>query len=114
MISEEIPFGPEMSPLKALQEAVYANPLLLSDFSDVTVLVASRRFLVVPDTVDSPEKMSAVFAEAYAPANAPAELIADTLPVRRAVDQLTLARRPRPEPMIEPVATWVVDRAIPK
>lgn len=80
MISEEIPFGPEMSPLKALQEAVYANPLLLSDFNDVTVLVASRRFLVVSDTVDTPEKMSAVFAEAYAPAHAPAELIADTLP----------------------------------
>ncbi|MDE5625763.1 MAG: hypothetical protein K2I61_05525, partial [Muribaculaceae bacterium] len=42
LIAEEIPLNSSATPLKAFQEAVYDNPLLLSDFRRVTILLPER------------------------------------------------------------------------
>lgn len=39
--------------LKRLEDAVYDNPLLLGDFSRTTVFCGSRRFMVLPDIIES-------------------------------------------------------------
>jgi hypothetical protein len=45
------------SPLRALEDVVYSNPLLLSDFAKVECVVRSRRFLVMPaNEVDAPTR----------------------------------------------------------
>lgn len=37
---------------KALEEVIYDNPLLLSDFRKVSILMPAERFIVVPDLLD--------------------------------------------------------------
>lgn len=81
LISAEIPYEKGISPLKALQEAIYSNPLLLADFRQVTILLPGRRFLAVPGVLDM-ESSSAAFRTAFPPdsSEGPAELLADDLP----------------------------------
>lgn len=64
-----------------LEEAVYANTLLLGDFSKVRILSHASRFLVV-DTDTAEDEARRMFAVAYPPQSAPEkmELMADELP----------------------------------
>ena len=49
LIHESIPLAPDAeSHLRAVEDAVYDNPLLLADFAKVTVLFDTQRFLPLP------------------------------------------------------------------
>lgn len=82
LIAEDIPLASSATPLKAFQEAVYDNPLLLSDFNRVTILLPERRAMPVPDMLSSDEARRQAFASAFPPATAdgPEEIIAEELP----------------------------------
>lgn len=81
MISEQIPLGQGMSPLKAFQEAVYDNPLLLADFNEVTILLPSRRAMLVPDFLIDPEARRQTFLRAFSASGAdgPEEILGEDL-----------------------------------
>lgn len=50
MIYERIELGePGKTPLQRLENVIYDNPLLLSDFGAVTALIDTQRFLPIPD-----------------------------------------------------------------
>lgn len=53
------------SPLKALEDAVYQNPLLLADFGAIDVLIDSPRRLVIPAREANPDNIDNMFAELY-------------------------------------------------
>lgn len=82
LISEKIPFERGVQIGKAFQDAVYDNPMLLSDFRRVTVLYPARRFMVVPDVIMGDGEAMAVFRRAF-PADEPdepEEVLAESLP----------------------------------
>ena len=51
--------------LKAIEAAVYDNPLLLSDFRRVSVIVENREFMVIPPEVESDEERLTLMETAY-------------------------------------------------
>ncbi len=53
------------TPLKALEDAVYQNPLLLADFSAIDVLIDTPRRLVVPAHAAAADSIEKMFAELY-------------------------------------------------
>lgn len=86
LISAEIPLEKGLSPFKAFQDAVYDNPLLLADFKDVTVLLPSERFLLVPDFFSGEPEREQAFRRLF-PDNrtdGPEEILAESLPGLRA------------------------------
>lgn len=65
LISAEIPLDQTTTRLKAFQEAVYNNPLLLADFGKVTILLPSERFMVIPDIITDTDTREATFRRAF-------------------------------------------------
>lgn len=60
MLCRSIELQQGVEPLRALEEAVYDNPLLLADFDAVTLLVSTPQFSVLPAAVASePESVDA-------------------------------------------------------
>jgi hypothetical protein len=57
------------SPLKALEDAVYANPLLLADFGAIDVLVSTKRRLIVPAEAADADNLHSMFAQLYPGSN---------------------------------------------
>lgn len=55
--------APGLAPERRLEETVYNNPLLLSDFNHVTILVDTTRYTVIPDEATDAD---ALFAEVLA------------------------------------------------
>ncbi len=53
--------------LSALEDTVYSNPLLLSDFGKTDVLVDTMRFMVVPDHVASSSDMQSLLIDSFWP-----------------------------------------------
>lgn len=85
LISVEIPYDKEISALKAFQEAVYSNPLLLADFRRVTLLLPRRRFMALPDLLDHESALKA-FRTAFPEETeeGPCEILAEPLPGMKA------------------------------
>lgn len=81
LIYREIPLARDTSPLRAFQDAVYDNPLLLGDFGRTTLLIPSRRVVVTPDILDDDSRRE-TYLSAFPPATAdtPEEMITETLP----------------------------------
>lgn len=82
LISADIPMEKGVSPLKAFQETVYDNPLLLSDFRKVTVLIPAERFMAVPDLMTDPAAREQAFRRAFPAGEADSreEILAEELP----------------------------------
>ena len=80
LISESIPLAPDAgSHLRAVEDAVYDNPLLLADFSKVTVLYDTQRFLPVASQLGG--SATALLRKAFPPqADAPASVVATGMP----------------------------------
>lgn len=53
LVNFTLPLDPTLPPVKALEEAVYAVPALLSDFGRVDVVMRTERFLAAPTGLDS-------------------------------------------------------------
>lgn len=85
--------------LSALEDTVYNNPLLLSDFGKIDVLIDTMRFMVVPDNIASSSDLRSLLIESFWPGEPLDELydsIADTpYTLLAAVDRklLTFIRR---------------------
>lgn len=62
IIVERLDFPEGMAPLAAFEEAIYANPALLSDFTRTDVLIATPRFTIVPAGVQSDEARADIIA----------------------------------------------------
>lgn len=80
LIFERVPFDEtESSPLQAIEDAVYDNPMLLLDFSKVTVLFDTRRFMALPMM---PQEACETMLRASLPADATvaAEVLVSPLP----------------------------------
>ncbi len=67
-----------------LQDAVYAHPLLLSDFRRVTVCIDARRFLFLPPEAADPAQAEALMSAAY-PSDGSVTVMAGDLPVSMAM-----------------------------
>lgn len=53
--------------LSALEDTVYNNPLLLSDFGKIDVLIDTMRFMVVPDHVASSSDLRSLLIDSFWP-----------------------------------------------
>lgn len=119
LIYEEIPLEKGVTPLRAFQEAIYANPLLLADFRQVTILLPATRFMAIPDLLTAPSQREEIFRKAFpAPeADGPEEILAEDLPGLRATmltaigrEQLGFMRRtfnnPRVSHAVTPLALY--------
>lgn len=76
------PFPSGMDRVAGLEEAVYANPLLLGDFAGFTALVRGGRFMLVPGFVTDDALAADLFRAQY-PADTflpPCELLVDDWP----------------------------------
>ncbi len=64
LIYKHIPLPSDApSRLKAIEDAIYENPLLLADFRKVDILVRTRRFLVIPSEISEPDALELIFRE---------------------------------------------------
>lgn len=70
------------SPLAALEDAIYENPLLLSDFSKVDCLIDTSRFTVVPSEIRSDDLRRRLLASLWPDDGY--EVVADDIPGCRA------------------------------
>lgn len=53
LIYHNIPFDKSMPPLTAFEELIYENPVLLSEFAAVNVVIDTQRFMLIPAEIDS-------------------------------------------------------------
>lgn len=53
------------SRLRAIEDTIYENPLLLSDFRKVDILVRTRRFMVIPSEITEPDVQERIMAELW-------------------------------------------------
>lgn len=65
IVGEAMPYPVGMALVPALEESVYANPLLLSDFDSITVMFHARRFMLIPDFVTDDSLAGKLFREQY-------------------------------------------------
>ena len=64
LIYKHIPLPSDASSrLRVIEETIYENPLLLSDFRKVDILVRTRRFLVIPSEITEPEVQEKIMTE---------------------------------------------------
>lgn len=70
--------------LKALEEVVYDNPVLLADFRSVDVIVESSLFTIIPAEISDRELQRDIF-DAQLPGNADSEMFLSTLNAQNAV-----------------------------
>lgn len=83
LISEFLPYDPAaVSPLRALEDVVYENPLLTQGFSRVTVLYDTQRFLLLPGFVDTAPEAEALLRLSLPPGDGGgnSEIIVNDLP----------------------------------
>ena len=67
LIYRSIPLDVDAStPLKAIEEAIYNNPLLLCEFNRISVIVETKTFMAVPPEVTAEEDRSALLKAAFA------------------------------------------------
>lgn len=50
---------------KAIEEAIYDNPLLLSDFARVDCIVETDKFTIIPSEIDNPDVQEKMFSETF-------------------------------------------------
>ena len=86
IIAADIPYPPDAEPASAFRDAVYDNPLLLNDFLQTTVLLPTRRFMLLPDIMTDSEAVRALFRRSFPAAGdgRPSELLTEDLPSLRA------------------------------
>jgi hypothetical protein len=84
LISVDIPLNRDISIFKAFQEVVYDNPLLLSDFKRVTILLPEQRFMLVPDMLTDAAMVNRTFRAAFAKPEVNTELLVEELPALKA------------------------------
>lgn len=66
VVYQQMELQPELEPERALEEAIYDNPLLLTDFANVTVLFDTERFVVLPPSkADDGELIAEIFESLY-------------------------------------------------
>lgn len=81
LITARIPFEPGASTAAgAVEDAIYDNPLLLSDFKHVTILVRDTPHAILPAAVADDRDMLTAITDELAGA-APDEPLVDTLPL---------------------------------
>ena len=70
LIYREITLDPAAQSLhKALEEAVYDNPLLLSDFERVDCVIESDKFTIIPSEIDDIDLQKKIFTETFSTFN---------------------------------------------
>lgn len=75
MVYRTIPFAPDVStPLRQLEDAVYENSFLLSDYSRTTMLYDSERVAALPDSPDE-ELLTRLFRAVYPATGVPSKII---------------------------------------
>lgn len=86
LIAADIPYPAGADPVEAFKDAVYDNPMLLSDFRSVTVLLPSGRFMPVPDLLTDAGARTRLFRDAFPEGEAagPLEILCRELPGLRA------------------------------
>ncbi len=66
LIYREIPLDVTASSLqKATEEAIYDNPLLLSDFARVDCVVETNKFTLIPSEIDDADLKERIFKETF-------------------------------------------------
>jgi hypothetical protein len=66
LITRTIPLdGATDDYIKSIEDAIYDNPLLLSDFSRIDCVLDTEKFTIVPAELESAEVRNAIFAEMY-------------------------------------------------
>ncbi len=50
---------------KAIEEAIYDNPLLLSDFARVDCIIETDKFTIIPSEIDNPDVQEKIFRETF-------------------------------------------------
>jgi len=66
LIYRKIPLDTStMSLQKAIEEAIYENPLLLSDFDKIDCIIESYKFTIIPSEIKSPEIQQKIFDETF-------------------------------------------------
>ena len=66
LIYREIQFdGAAQSLQKALEEAIYENPLLLSDFDRVDCIIETNKFTIIPSEIDNSDVKERIFKETF-------------------------------------------------
>lgn len=58
VVHKRLPFTADKAGLSALEERVYDNPLLISDFHKVNVMLDNNRFFVMPSKEATPDEVS--------------------------------------------------------
>lgn len=67
LISRELPLeSPEVDYLKALENCIYDNPVLIQDYKKVVVSVCSRHFVVLPADFTGEDDMNDIMSCMYA------------------------------------------------
>lgn len=67
LISRELPLNLDMNDyLKALENCIYDNPVLIQDFKTIAVSVASRHFVILPDEMGADDLIHDVIDYVYA------------------------------------------------
>ena len=54
-----------LSMQKAIEEAIYDNPLLLSDFASVDCVIETDKFTIIPSEIDNPDIQEKIFGETF-------------------------------------------------
>ena len=66
LIYREITLDPEaQSTQKAIEEAIYDNPLLLSDFAQIDCVIETNKFTVIPSEIDNNDIQEKIFNETF-------------------------------------------------
>ncbi len=65
IVGGAMPYPGGMAPVPALEESVYANPLLLSDFGSMTIIYRAKRFMLIPSFVTDDQLAERLFREQY-------------------------------------------------
>lgn len=65
--------------LKAIEDAVYANPLLLAEFKSVKMIVETPYFSIIPDAVNDDSQIRALMKAAHPEMNDGEEVIANSI-----------------------------------
>ncbi len=79
MVGGAAPYPAGMDRVRGLEEAVYANPLMLADFDSVTAIIRGGRFMLLPGFVTDDELAGELFRAQYPADNflPPCELLVD-------------------------------------
>ena len=66
LIYRELSLDPAAQSLqKAIEEAIYDNPLLLSDFAHVDCVIDAKKFTIIPSEIDDYDLQRSIFNETF-------------------------------------------------